>query len=109
MSLGKMNNFVDIIDRTPIKDSEGFTTKTDNIVASVRAYKEERHGSRKWANLAAFTKADSIFKFRVIPGIEVKPGMVLVCDDKRYTIVSVEKVREMYIEALAQKVDPSKG
>ena len=48
MSLGKMNNFVDIIDRTPIKDSEGFTTKTDNIVASVRAYKEERHGSRKW-------------------------------------------------------------
>jgi len=109
MSFGRMNTFVDVIDRTPVKDSEGFTTNNDNIVASVRAYREERHGSRKWANMAAFTTADALFKFRQIPGLEIKSGMVLVCDTGRYNIVSVEKVKGMYIEAMAKKVEPVKG
>ena len=54
MGLGKMNTFVDIISVKPVKDGEGFTEKGDVILASVRAYKEDRHGSEKWANRAAF-------------------------------------------------------
>lgn len=109
MSFGKMNTFVDVIDRTPIKDSEGFTTQTDHIVASIKAFREERHGSRKWANLAAFTTANAIFTFRRISGIDIESGMVLVCDTGRYTIVSVEKIKGMYVEVLAEKAEPSKG
>lgn len=108
MSFGKMNTLVDIIDTTSAKDSEGFVIQTDNIIASVRAYREERHGSKKWANMAAFTTANALFKFRRLPGIEIKSGMVLVCDTGRYNIVSVEKLKGMYIEAMAEKMDPSK-
>ena len=45
MSYGKMNTFVDIISTQPVKDSEGFTTKAGTVLASIRAYKEDRHGS----------------------------------------------------------------
>ncbi len=45
MGFGKMKTFVDIISVKPVKDSEGFTEKDDVILASVRAYKEDRHGS----------------------------------------------------------------
>ncbi|WP_461206070.1 phage head completion protein [Clostridium sp. DL1XJH146] len=109
MSFGKMNTLIDIIERINTKDSEGFKSETDNIIASVRAYKEEKHGSRKWANMAAFTKADAIFKFRKISGIQIKSGMILVCDTGRYTIESAEVLNKMYVEAIAVKVDPSKG
>jgi len=47
MSFGKMKTFVDIISTKPVKDSEGFTEKGDVILASVRAYKEDKHGSEK--------------------------------------------------------------
>ncbi|WP_254055916.1 hypothetical protein [Paenibacillus glucanolyticus] len=47
MSFGKMNTFIDIISTVPIKDEEGFATKGDNILASVLAYKEDRHGSER--------------------------------------------------------------
>lgn len=109
MSFGKMNTFINIIEITTTKDSEGFKSETDSIIASVRAYREEKHGSRKWTNLAAFTKADAIFKFRKIPGIQIKSGMVLVCDTGRYTVESVEAFNSMYVEAIAVKVEPSKG
>ena len=55
MSFGKMRTFVDIISTNPVKDSEGFAEKGDVILASVRAYKEDRHGSETWANRAAFS------------------------------------------------------
>ena len=54
MSFGKMNTFIDIIESVSVKDSEGFTTKSDNIIASVRAYRECRHGAEKWRNIASF-------------------------------------------------------
>jgi hypothetical protein len=109
MSFGKMNTFIDIIDRVSEKDSEGFTNETDKVVASTRAYKEERHGSKKWANMAAFTSANALFTFRKIPGIEITPGMEITCDTGRYEIISVEHVRGMYIEVAAEKMEASKA
>ena len=109
MSFGKMNTFVDIISTKPVKDSEGFAEKGDVILASVRAYKEERHGSEKWANRAAFSQASALFRFRKIPNLEITTDLVLVCSDGRYNIVSLEDVKGhgMYIEALAEKVKSS--
>ena len=109
MSFGSMNTFIDIIERVTEKDSEGFSNQTDKVVASVRAYKEEKHGSMKWANMSAFTSADAIFKFRIIPGIEIKSGMMIACDIGRYKVISVEHLRGMYIEVAAEKVETLKA
>ncbi|ROR28103.1 SPP1 family predicted phage head-tail adaptor [Mobilisporobacter senegalensis] len=111
MSLGKMNTFIEIISVETIKDSEGFGTVKDTILASLRAYKEVQHGSEKWANRAAFSEATALFRFRKIPEIEVSTEMVIVTDDGRYEITSVEDIkgRGMYIEVLAKRVVASSG
>lgn len=109
MSFGKMNTFIDIISTQTIKDSEGFAVTSDNILASIRAYKEDRHGNERWANMAAFSSASSLFQLRKIPGLEVTTDMVIVCDTGRYRILSVENIRggEMFTEVLADKLEPS--
>ena len=111
MSFGKMNTFVDIVSVTKKKDREGFTVDSEEVLASVRAYKEGRHGSQRWANLAAFSEATDLFRFRSIPGIGVTTDHVLVCEDGRFDITSVEDVksRGMYVEVLAKKVVSTVG
>jgi hypothetical protein len=111
MSFGKMSTFIDIISVETSKDSEGFSNTKDTIVASVRAYKEDRHGNEKWTNRAVFSEATALFCFRKIPDIEVTTNMVIVCCDGRYEITNVEDVkgRGMYIEAIAKKVVGSSG
>ena len=111
MSFGKMNTFIDIVEARKVKDSEGFTSTEDVVLASVRAYREGRHGSERWANLAAFSEATDLFRFRVIPGLSLTTSMFLVCEDGRFDITSVEDVkgRGMYIEVLAKKVVSSVG
>ena len=109
MGFGKMNTFVDIVAVTKSKDEEGFAINTDEILASVRAYREGRHGTQKWANLAAFSEATDLFRFRCIPGVTVTTAMVVINDGGRFEITSVENVkgRGMYIEVLAKEVKPS--
>lgn len=109
MSFGKMNTFIDIAERKISKDSEGFRTETDEILASVRAYREGRHGSEKWSNRASFTDATNLFRFRVIPGLRITTAMVIICSDGRFEITSIEDVkgRGMYVEVLAKEVRPS--
>lgn len=111
MSFGKMNGFADIVITKRIKDSEGFSTTADEILASVRVYREGRHGSERWANLAAFSEATDLFRFRVIPGLTVTTDHILVCEGGRFEITSVEDVkgRGMYTEVLAKKVVATSG
>lgn len=111
MSFGKMNTFVDIISTEPVKDSEGFVTRGDNILATLRAYKEDRHGNEAWKNRASFSNATSLFRFRKMPDLDVTTSLIITSDDGRYNIVSVEDVkgRGMYIEVLAEKVVESEG
>ena len=111
MSFGKMNTFIDIVSVTKIKDSEGFSVDSEEVLASVRAYREGRHGSQRWANLAAFSEATDLFRFRSIPGVGITTDHILVCDDGRFDITSVEDVksRGMYTEVLAKKVVSSVG
>lgn len=109
MSFGKMNTFIEIIDTVPTKDDEGFTSKGELVVARVRAYKDERHGSRKWANMAAFTKANATFQMRRIPDVVIEAGMLIRCDASEYRILSVEIIMGFYIEVAAEKIEATKG
>lgn len=109
MSFGKMNKFIEITQKQITLDDEGFQTETDVVLARVRAYREGRHGSEKWANRAAFSEATDLFRFRTIPSLTVTTDMRLLCDGSVFEITSVEDVkgRGMYIEALAKAVQPS--
>ena len=107
MSFGKLaNSFIDIIEQRKIKDSSGFIINHDEIIASIRAYKEFRHGNLQWANLTTFSKASVLFRFRKIQGIEVTTAHVIVCDTGRYKILSVENIKNknFYIEVLCEEV-----
>ncbi len=106
MSFGKRNGFADIIRQIPTNDKDGFATTQDQILASVRVYQEGRHGSTRWANLAAFSTATDLFRFRNIPGVEIKEGDFVVTNSGRYEITSVEDVksRGLYTEVLAKEV-----
>ena len=106
MSFGKMNVWISIVVESIEKDAEGFATKTDNILASIHAYQEGRHGSQKWVNRATFSEATDSFQFRVIPGLSVTSAHMILCGDDRFEITSVEdvKARGMYLEVLAKRV-----
>ena len=108
MSFGRMNTLISITREVVMKDVEGFATKTDEVIASVFAYREGRHGSQKWVNRATFSEATDLFRFRVIPGLTVTTANVIQCGDNHFEITSVEDVkgRGMYIEVLAKKVTP---
>ena len=109
MSFGKMNTFLDILEKKITTDAEGFKSEQEVVLASVRAYREGRHGSEKWANRAAFTDATDLFQFRVIPDITVTTDLRILCDGHTFEITSVENVkgRGMYLEVLAREVKPS--
>lgn len=109
MSFGKMNSFIDIISAENVTDSEGFSKREETVLASIRAYKEERHGNKMWANMAAFSEATVLFRFRKIPNLNITTKMDISCSDGRYSILSVENIKDrcMYIEVLAKKIESS--
>ena len=111
LSFGKMNDFIDIVEQQKVLDDDGFSSMQDTVVASVRAYREGRHGSEMWANMATFSEATDLFRFRAIPGLTITTAMTLVCGGERFQITSVEDVkgRGMYLEVMAKAVDPSSG
>lgn len=106
-----MNKKAKVISITRKTDSEGFRFETVAVLAEVRVFVEGRHGSERWANLAAFSEATDLFKLRIIPGITITPKHYLEVDNIRYNILSVENIkgRGMYLEILAKKVEASNG
>ncbi len=103
-----MNTLIDIVSTAPVRDAEGFVTRGETVLASVRAYKEEQHGSERWANMAAFSEATVLFRFRGIPGLTVDTSLYITDADGRYNIVGAEDVkgRGMYVEVMAREVKP---
>ena len=111
MALGKMRTPIDIIETVHKKDAAGFAVAEDTIVASVRAYREDRYGNKSWANRAAFSTATVLFRFRVIPGLKIVSSLHIACSGERFKILSAEDVRGrgMYVEVLAEHIEPTKG
>lgn len=111
MSLGKMNVQIEIFKVDSTKDAEGFVAKDEQLLTSMRAYKENRHGSEAWKNRASFSEATSLFRFRKPRGLELTTDLILRCNCERYNILSVEDIKErgMYVEVLAENISGSKG
>lgn len=111
MSFGKMNTFAEITEIRNVKDSEGFSSKRETVLALIRVYREGRHGSERWANLAAFSEATDLFRFRTIPDLKITTDHLILCNEERFNIISVEDVkgRGMYTEVLAKKVVATSG
>ena len=106
-----MNTFAEITEIRNVKDSEGFSSKRETVLALIRVYREGRHGSERWANLAAFSEATDLFRFRTIPDLEITTDHFILCNEERFNIISVEDVkgRGMYTEVLAKKVVATSG
>lgn len=106
MSIGKLNTPIDIISTEPVKDEDGFVSHGDTVIASVRAYFEQKNSTEKWRNMSQSGEVNALFRFRCIPGVNLNTRHVIICDGKRYNIYSVENIRNrgMYLEILAQSV-----
>ena len=106
MSFGKMNTRITFYDKLTETDDEGFNNEIEVWLKEIRAYREGRHGTEKWANRAAFTDATDLFRFRVIPNTGITNDMQILCDGREFQITSIENVkgRGMYLEVLAKEV-----
>ncbi len=106
MALGRMTIPAVIKRDTLTKDAEGFSTRTATTVFAARVWREGRHGSQRWANLAAFSEATDLFRLRDV-GVTVKVGDYIEVGSDRWNILSVEKVkgRGVYLELLAAHVE----
>lgn len=108
-----MTAFLEIVKEKKSKDKEGFSKAKSILIAKTRGYKEDRHGSgrwgRRWINMAAFSDATTLFRFRKIPGVEVDTSMIIICNNSRYKILFLEDVRDrgMYYEIFAERLEPS--
>ena len=109
MSFGKMHTYINFFLKQQVTDEEGFKSETEVWLKSVRAYREGRHGSERWANRAAFTDATDLFRFRAAPDFYPTTDMFIEYKNERFEITSIEDVkgRGMYIEILARQVKPS--
>ena len=67
MSFGKINTRIVFYDKLNATDDEGFKDELEVWLMEIRAYREGRHGTEKWANRAAFTDATDLFRFRKPP------------------------------------------
>ena len=106
-----MNGFLTILEKVYKTDNEGFKSESWDVVVQVRCYREGRHGSVRWANLAAFSEATDLFRFRRIPHFHFSADYVLLYNGERFIPLSVEDVkgRGMYVEVLAKKVVSTSG
>ena len=73
--IGSMRETIDLITPVARRDAAGFTGSSEQVVATVRAYREIRHASSAWVNRAAYTQATVLFRIRVIPGLTVSEVM----------------------------------
>lgn len=103
-----MNTTIQIYRKISTPDDEGFVNEADVHHKTIKAYREGRHASERWANRATFTDATDLFRFRRIPNFKVTTDMKIQCGDNLFEITSIEDVkgRGMYIEVLAREVKP---
>lgn len=109
MGIGRMDHFIDIVEVTSNIDNDGFNLPTVKVLCSTRAFREGRHGSKAWANRAAFTEATELYRFRKIPDIKITDKYLIYEGDEHFEITSIEDVkgRGMYIEVLCKEVKAS--
>ncbi|MEX3505466.1 head-tail adaptor protein [Corynebacterium sp. LK2510] len=103
--IGSMRETIDLIAPVTVRDKAGFTTTRDQVVATVRAYRETRHATSAWVNRAAYTNATVLFRIRTMPGLDVSEVMEIATHDGRFVIDTVEVIGR-YVEILAHQSVP---
>ena len=105
MGIGAMNTPITILETQIVKDKDGFGVPKEMPVACIRAYKEDKNATEKWANNAMFQQTSALFRFRCIPHTTITTEMKIECYSGRYDRISVENIKgkNMYIEVLATK------
>ena len=104
----RLSVHIDIIKPSTATDSEGFSVHGDEIIAYCRAEKDERHGSESQSNMSTFSTAVTRFRFRRIPGVEVTTAHTIRCCGEDYRIISILNPRVLFVEAMTEKIEPSK-
>ena len=106
-----MNKPALLCEKTFVTDTEGFSAPTVRVLSHLRVFVEGRHGSERWANLAAFSEATELFRFRRIPNLKITTKQFILFENEEYDILSVEDIRgrNMYVEVLAKKAVESSG
>lgn len=103
--IGSMRDSIDLIAPVTVRDKAGFTITSDQVVATVRAYRETRHATATWGNRAAYTNATVLFRIRTIPGLDITEAMEITTHDSRFVIDTVEVIGR-YVEILAHQATP---
>ena len=106
-----MNKPALLCEKVFVTDTEGFSAPTVRVLSHLRVFVEGRHGSERWANLAAFSEATELFRFRRIPNLKITTKQFILFENEEYDILSVEDIkgRNMYVEVLAKKAVESSG
>ena len=106
-----MNKPALLCEKTFVTDTDGFSAPTVRVLSHLRVFVEGRHGSERWANLAAFSEATELFRFRRIPNLKITTKQFILFENEEYDILSVEDIRgrNMYVEVLAKKAVESSG
>lgn len=105
MALGRLDTPITFTLLSKEKDEEGFSNMVSHPIACVRAYKEDKNTTEKWANKALLEDVTTLFQIRYIPNIRITTDMQIECFDGTYDIKSVENIkgRNMYLQILAKK------
>ena len=77
----KLTHFIELFRVEQGTDEDGFPVERDELLVSVRAYREDRYGSEMWKNRSLFSKATVLFRIRSIPGITLDTRCVVVTED----------------------------
>ena len=112
MALGKMRHFMELVIPKFENDDEGFGVKSYEVLARIRAAKEDR---RDWRtnedaiNQATFATERTKIQFRRVSGVTVTPAHGLIFNGFYYRIVAVDNDsgRGLYVFVLAEKQVPS--
>jgi head-tail adaptor len=116
--LGKMDTWITIVEKQTTNDNAGFEVfDTYDTILSTRAVIENRKINEFWANLATFSSADTLFRFRKQRGITIDTGMNIIVGNPagpspdEYNILSVDEIKGagMYWEILAERITPSRS
>lgn len=102
MSFGKMTKQISIFTPSHIKDKDGFGQRSMSLLKTVHAYKEDKNTTERWANSTILEDATCMFTFRFIEGVSHES--VIECDGLKYSVLSVENVRQKsrYLQAVAK-------
>ena len=83
---------------------EGFATTVEEVLASIRVYREGRHGSQRWANLAAFSEATDLFQIQKPADFELSRAYLLESGGERFEILDIERIKghDLYLQIIAK-------